>query len=338
MTGTRSEVVVVEGVWGEPFEALARNYSLLRRPDALVESDDLGEVLAAARALVVRNRTRVGPELLAAAPRLEVVGRAGVGLDNVDVAAADALGVVVVVPLGVNATSVAEHTLALALALLRDVPAHDRAVRAASWVRKPARELSGRSWGLLGAGATGLAVARLAAAFGMRVLAYDPYVDAAAARQAGVHVSDLDTLLGSVDVLSVHLPATPETQHLLGSRAFARMRPGCLVVNVGRGEAIDETALADALASGQVGGAGLDVRAKEPPGPGPLDAAPNVLFTPHIAGITVESQQRIATILAGDIAAVLGGGEAAHAVGAHRRATRVAPVEHQADGGPGHEG
>lgn len=299
------EIVVLEGVWGEPFEKLAATREVARD----------GE-LGGARALVVRNRTQVDAELLATAPSLQVVGRAGVGLDNIDVDAADARGVVVVAPLGANAVSVAEHTLALALALIRDVVGHDRSVRAGRWERTPGRELAGRTWGVLGFGATGRAVARMAAALGMRVLAYDPYVS----DSSGVELADLPTVLGAADVLSVHLPATPATRGLLDQAALRSMRAGAVLVNVGRGEVVNEDALAAALRDGHLAGAALDVRAAEPPGPGPLDSAPNVIFTPHVAGITVESQQRILEILADDITAVLDGREAQHAVGRARRA------------------
>jgi D-3-phosphoglycerate dehydrogenase/(S)-sulfolactate dehydrogenase len=312
------DVVISEDVWGEPFEALARGHGVRRQPAAWADRGELHALVAGARALVVRNRTPVDGRLLAAAPRLAVIGRAGVGLDNIDVPAADERGVVVVAPRGANAVSVAEHALALALALVRELPAHDAAVRAGRWERRPGRELAGRAWGVLGAGATGQAVARLASALGMRVRGYDPYADPAAARAAGIELAGLDEVLAAADVLSVHLPLTAGTRNLLDAAALARLRPGAIVINVGRGEVVDEGALAEALRSGRVGGAGLDVRAAEPPPAGPLDGAPNVIFTPHVAGITAESQQRIMSILAADIAAVLGGGAASHAVGAHR--------------------
>lgn len=321
-----AEVVVIEDVWGEPFETLAREHRVRRSPDAWHDPATVRAEMGQARALVVRNRTRVDRALLDAAPNLQVVGRAGVGLDNIDLAAADERGVVVVAPFGANAGSVAEHTLALALALLRELPEHDRAVRAGEWTRRPGRELAGRTWGLLGAGATGRAVARLAGAFGMRVIGYDPYVPPEAARSAGIEICELAQVLAESDVLSVHLPATPETRGLLDAPAFAAMRPGVLLVSVGRGEVLDEDALAAALQQGVVAGAGLDVRGREPPLRGPLDEAPHVLFTPHVAGITVESQYRIASILAEDIRAVLAGGAAGHAAGAHARPGRPVPA------------
>ncbi|HZR53939.1 MAG TPA: hydroxyacid dehydrogenase [Streptosporangiaceae bacterium] len=305
-----TDVLLVEDVWADTFDERFRGLTVRRSPGA-----GRADLVTDTRALIVRNRTAVDGDLLAAAPRLEVIGRFGVGLDNIDVAAADARGVVVVAPLGANATSVAEHTVALALALSRDLTRHDAAVRAGGWQRLPGRELAGRTWGLLGAGATGQAVGRLGAALRMPVIAHDPYLEV-----SGLDMVDFGTLLASADVLSVHVPLTAQTRGMLDAAAFARMRPGALLISVGRGEVVAEEALADALLAGRLGGAGLDVRAIEPPRPGPLDDAPNVIFTPHVAGITLESQARIAAILAEDIAAVLGGGIASHAVGAHRSA------------------
>jgi D-3-phosphoglycerate dehydrogenase/(S)-sulfolactate dehydrogenase len=325
MTTAGAEIVIAEDVWGEPFEALARDRPTLRQPRAWTDRQQLSELVAGARALVIRNRTLVDAGLLAAAPRLEIIGRAGAGTDNIDLAAADAGQVVVVAAAGANAVSVAEHAIALALALVRELPEHDAAVRAGRWERRPGRELAGRTWGVLGAGATGQAVARLAAALRMTVRGYDPYVDPGAAAAAGIELASLDVMLETADVLSVHLPVTPRTRGLLGASELARLRPGAVLVNVGRGEVVDEAALAAALHSGQVGAAGLDVRATEPPPPGPLDTAPHVIFTPHVAGITLESQHRIAAILARDIAAVLDGGRAVYAVGAHRASRRDTP-------------
>lgn len=313
-------IVVVEDVWGDALERLAETHEVRREPDAWIDPDLLCHAVAGADAVVVRNRARVTAELLAAAPRLRVVARAGTGLDNIDVAAADRAGVVVSAARGANAVSVAEHTLLLALALLRDLPRHDRAVRAGTWQRRPGRELSGRTWGLLGLGATGLAVAELLRGFGTRLLAHDPYVDPAGerVRTAGVTVRDLDTVLAESDVLSVHLPATDETRNLLDARLLDTVKPGAVLVSVGRGEVIDEHALADALTAGHLAGAGLDVRAVEPPEPGPLDDLPSVIHSPHVAGITTESQERIVSVLAEDVAAVLDGREARNAVGTHR--------------------
>lgn len=317
-----TDVVVAEGVWGTPLEQLSQELSVHRDADAWQDTDRLTELLGSARGLIVRNRTQVSRELLLACGDLEVVGRAGVGLDNIDVAAADELGVVVVAPLGANAVSVAEHSLALALALARQLLPLDRATRAGQWDRLPGRELAGRTWGALGAGATGRACARLARALGMSVLAYDPYLPADHPELAELEMRlvGLEELAGSADVVSCHLPATAETRHLLGASFFAAMRPDSLLISVGRGEVVDEQALHAALLAGELGGAGLDVRAAEPPVRGGLEGLDNVVLTPHVAGITAESQLRILEILADDTRAVLGGGTATHAVGSATRA------------------
>lgn len=318
MTGGCPDVVVVEDVWGDPLEALSNDVVLHRHPDAWQTPDRLPELLAGAQAVVVRNRTQVTKELMRACPQLRLVARAGVGLDNIDVTAADELGVVVVAPLGANAVSVAEHSLALALALARGLVPLDRGTRSGGWNRTAGRQLAGRRWGLLGAGSTGRACGRLARAVGMTVVAYDPYVpvDHPELAELGIQLVQLHEVASTADVISCHLPATTSTKGLLDASFFAAMRSDALFVNVGRGEVLDEDALADALAAGRIGGAGLDVRENEPPTPGRLESFDNVVLTPHVAGITVESQDRIVEILADQIRTVLTGGTAQYAVGA----------------------
>ena len=204
--------MVVEDVWGTAFEELARAYDVRRLPDAWANPAALAAATAQAGALVVRNRTQVTGDLLRTAGHLRIVARAGVGLDNIDVAAADAAGVVVCAGLGANAISVAEHTLALALALAHGIPRQDRAARDGAWDRTPGHELSGGTWGIIGLGATGLAVARLLAGLDMRVLGHDPYIEPRneRLRRAGVVLTGLDETAAAADVLSVHVPATPE--------------------------------------------------------------------------------------------------------------------------------
>lgn len=313
----KAEVAIAEGVWGPPLEELARRRTVIRLPAAGSDHEKLAAAARQARALVVRNRTVVDEALLAHCPRLRIVGRAGVGLDNIDVAAADRAGVVVTAPLGANAVSVAEHTVGLALALSRRTVALDADCRAGNWTRTPGQELSGGTWGLLGAGATARACGRLVTALGMRALAYDPYIDPAhpGLAEAGIELAALDEVAAASDVLSCHVPATAETIRLVGRGLLARMRPGALFINVGRGEVVDEDALADAIESGSLGGAALDVRAAEPPARGRIERLANVILTPHIAGITAQSQLRILRVLADDIEAVLGGGQAASSVG-----------------------
>lgn len=316
------EIVVVEDVWGPALAQLAGRRTVARRPHAW-DAADLPALLHGARALVVRNKTQVTRELLESVPSLQLVARAGVGLDNIDVAAADELGVVVVAPLGANAVSVAEHALGLALALARHIVALDRDTRGGGWTRRAGRELAGGIWGLLGAGATGQACARLARGIGMHVLAYDPYMaaDHPALAELEIELADLSRVAAKSDVLSCHLPVTDATRGFVGRELLAQMRPDALLINVGRGEVVDEDALADALHGGCIGGAGLDVRATEPPSRGRLEALDNVVLTPHVAGITSDSQARITEVLAHDIERVLDGGEALSAVGGRRAPT-----------------
>jgi D-3-phosphoglycerate dehydrogenase/(S)-sulfolactate dehydrogenase len=314
------DVAVAEGVWGPPLEELARRRTVIRLPAVTGDSEELIATATRALALVVRNRTVVDEALLSRCPRLRIVGRAGVGLDNIDIPAADRAGVVVTAPLGANAVSVGEHAVGLALALSRRTVALDADCRAGNWSRTPGRELSGGTWGLLGAGATARACGRLASALGLRVLAYDPYIDPGhpGLAAAGIELAALAEVAAASDVISCHLPATAQTAKLVGRGLLAQLRPGALFINVGRGEVVDEDALADALESGSLGGAALDVRAAEPPVRGRIERLANVVLTPHIAGITTQSQQRILQVLADDIEAVLSGGAAASYVGRHQ--------------------
>lgn len=321
---TSVDVAVVEDVWGQPFEELAASLQVVREPQAWRDPGLLAEIVAGARALVVRNRTDVTAELLAGAEHLEVVARAGVGLDNIDMAAADEAGIVVVAALGANAVSVAEHALGLALAVARSLVTLDADTRAGGWSRQPGAELAGGTWGLLSAGATSRATGRLARAIGMTVVAHDPYVDPSDPELGSLQIElvSLPELVARSDVLSVHLPATPATRGLVDAELLRQARPGLILVNCGRGEVVDEEALADALESGRIRGAGLDVRATEPPVLGRLERLPTVVLTPHVAGITTASQLRIAQILCSEVRTVLEGGEASYAVTRARRPAR----------------
>lgn len=320
---TPIDVVVTEDITGAPLDELAARRRVVFRPTAWRDRAELRDLARHARALVVRNRTEVDDDLLDA-PELRIVARVGVGLDNIDLVAADRRGVVVSAPLGANATSVAEHTLGLALALARRTARLHAGCRAGEWDRSAGIELHGGTWGLLGAGATGRACGRLARALGMRVLAHDPGVDCddEDLAAAGIELAPLEKVVAGADVLSVHLPATDATRGLMDAQLLARMRPTALLVNVGRGEVVDEEALADALESGVLAGAALDVRGQEPPRPGRLETLDNVLLTPHIAGITTQSQMRILSTLVADIDAVLDGGQPASAVDARGRGRR----------------
>lgn len=312
---------MTEDVSGAPYDRLATRRSLEQRSSAWNETELWPELLRGAEAVIVRNRTQVGQAFFEAAPDLKVVARAGVGLDNIDLAAADEAGVVVVAPLGANAASVAEHALTLALALAKNLVGSDAETKAGGWNRRPTEELAGKTWGLLSAGATARATARLARAFGMNVVAYDPYVDPShpELRELGVTLGSLDEVLTAANVLSVHLPHTEATHHLLNAHTLAKLPKGALVISVGRGEVIDEAALFSALESGQIGGAGLDVREQEPPVVSKLETHPNVIVTPHVAGISRQAQLRIGEVLCEQIDLVLDGEQATSAVGALKK-------------------
>jgi len=310
-------ILISEDVWGSPFEKLEGRFPI-HRDDALwSKPEELKAQIAKASVLVVRNRTQVTAELIAAAPSLKIIARAGVGLDNIDVKAADAAGIVVAAGLGANAVSVGELTLGLALALMRQIPTHDGATREGKWIRTPGLELSGKTWGLLGCGATGLATARLLQGFGCTVLAYDPFVKSDDPRLAPLNISmhSFEDVLKGADVVSIHMPSTPETNGTINADTLSLMKKSALLVNVGRGEVINEADLVSALKSGVIAGAALDVRAQEPPVVGELETLPNVILTPHVAGITAESQLRINEILVANIELVLSGSPASHAVG-----------------------
>jgi D-3-phosphoglycerate dehydrogenase/(S)-sulfolactate dehydrogenase len=304
-------ILISEDVWGTPFQLLEGSFPITRNDDLWSNPEELKASLKDVTALVVRNRTKVTAEIIAAAPKLKVIARAGVGLDNIDIKAADAAGVVVVAGLGANAASVGELTLGLALALLRNVPGHDVATREGGWIRTPGREISGLTWGLLGCGATGLATAKLLQGFGCTIIGYDPY----AKNLTNVELTTFDDVLKRSDIVSIHMPSTAETNGTINAKTLSLMKPDAIIVNVGRGEVINEADLMVALRAKTIAGAALDVRAQEPPVKGEMEEILNLILTPHVAGITKESQLRINQILTSNIELVLNSKPATHAVG-----------------------
>jgi (S)-sulfolactate dehydrogenase len=264
-------------------------------------ADDRSRLLALigdARAIIVRNRTVVDADLLAAAPSLEIVGRLGVGLDNIDVAACEAAGVAVRTAAGANASAVAEHVIGALLSLARPALGTTDHVLAGEWPRTSSigRELGGRRLGLIGLGTTARAVGMRARALGMDVAGHDPLIG-----EAPFPNLALDDLLGRSDAVSVHVPLTPATTHLLDGRRLGLLPPGAWVVDTSRGGVTDLDALAEALRSGHLGGAAIDVFPDEPPGPeilGTLDGVPHLILTPHVAGVTEESNALIGTMIA----------------------------------------
>jgi D-3-phosphoglycerate dehydrogenase / 2-oxoglutarate reductase len=256
--------------------------------------------LAEADALIVRSATRVTADLLAAAPRLRVIGRAGVGVDNVDQEAATARGIVVMNTPGGNTVSAAEHTLALLLSLAKHIPQATASMKAGKWEKSRFRsvELAGKTLGVIGLGRIGTEVAKRAKAFNMHVLVYDPFLAAPAAQAMGVELVELPELLRQSDFLTLHTPLTPETTDLIRAETIAQMKDGVRIVNCARGGIVNEADLHAALVSGKVAGAALDVFSREPITEGPLFGLPNFISTPHLAAASEEAQEAVAVEIA----------------------------------------
>jgi len=275
--------------------------------------------LAAADALIVRSAVQVTAEVLALAPRLRVVGRAGIGTDNVDLAAATERGVLVMNTPGGNSVSVAEHTLALMLAMARSIPQASASTRSGRWEKKKflGTELRGKTLGVVGLGNIGLEVVRRARPFGMKLLGHDPFVSAQIAADEGVELTGLDDLYHRSDYITLHSALTAQTERMLNREALAKIRPGARIINCARGELIDTEALDQALASGRVAGAALDVFSVEPPPSGyPLFAHDSLIATPHIAGSTEEAQETVGIRIAEQIREYLKNSVVIHGVNA----------------------
>lgn len=305
-------IIITEFIWSGAVDLLRAEHAVHAADDLWRRGDELRGLLAGAAALIVRNQTRVDAALLDAGPRLKVVGRLGVGLDNIDLAAAKARGVQVVFGRSANAIAVAEYVFAALFAVARRIAEASASTRAGGWDRKgfTGGELYGKTLGIVGLGDIGSRLALRARAFGMRVVASDPVITPSAfvPAELGVALLELDALLAEADYVSLHLPLTPASAGLFHAERLARMKPGAWLINTARGGVIDEAALADALRSGRPAGAILDVRAQEPPpNDDPLAALPNAILTPHIAGLTDESQTLTARIVAEDVLRVLRG-------------------------------
>jgi D-3-phosphoglycerate dehydrogenase / 2-oxoglutarate reductase len=278
---------------------------------------EFGQHLAVADALLVRSAVQVDQSVLEKAPKLRVIGRAGVGVDNVDLDAATAAGVLVMNTPGGNAVSVAEHTLALMLAMARHIPQANASTNAGRWEKKKfmGSELRGKTLGVVGLGSIGREVVRRARAFEMRILAHDPYVTANIAHDAGAELVNLRKLYSESDYVTLHVAATPETQGMLAHAAFSQMKHGVRILNCARGELVDEAALHEAIQSGKVAGAALDVFLVEPPPAGwPLLGLDNVFLTPHIGGSTEEAQEIVGVRIAEQVVEYLKNGLAINAV------------------------
>lgn len=272
--------------------------------------------LADTDALFVRSAVNVNQDVLARAPKLKIIGRAGVGTDNVDLEAATAAGVLVMNTPGGNAVSVAEHTLALMLSMARSIPQANASTKSGKWEKKKflGNELRGKTLGVVGFGSIGREVVKRAKAFEMRVVAHDPYVNVQSALDLGVDMLSLADLYRESDYITLHVALTPETDHMLNAEAFAAMKPGVRIVNCARGELVDKQALEDALARGTVAGAALDVFQKEPPGEDSLFQQESLVATPHIAGSTEEAQEIVGVRIVEQVVEYLTTGVAINAV------------------------
>ena len=300
-------ILVTEFMDEAAVERLAAHAPTLYEPSLADRQDALPAMMAGVRALVVRNRTRVTAALLDAAPDLLCVGRLGVGLDNIDVQACAARGVDVYPATGANNLSVAEYVITAALVLLRRAWFANAAMLAGAWPRTACAggELAGRTLGLVGYGAIARDTAVRARALGTEIVAHDPFVESA----EGVEMLPLDTLLARADVVSLHVPLTDATRHLIGADALAAMKPGAILVNAARGGVVDEAALAAALEAGRLGGAALDVFETEPltaEAARIFEGVPNLVLTPHVAGVTEESNGRVSRLIADRVIARLG--------------------------------
>lgn len=294
-------IVVSEFMDESALEAFGPEMEVIYDPTMVDNRTALLAALSGAHALIVRNRTQVDGAVLEAAPELRVVGRLGVGLDNIDLDACKARGVVVHPATGANTLSVAEYVISVTLQLLRGAYASNPAMIAGEWPRNAliGSEASGRVMGLVGFGGISRAVAERARALGMHICAFDPHLPADDPAWGGVRRCSFDALLAEADVISLHVPLTGETRGLIGAEAIAAMKPGAIVVNTARGGVVDETALAEALREDRLGGAALDVFETEPltADAGAVFAGlSNLILTPHIAGVTQECNVRVSKV------------------------------------------
>jgi D-3-phosphoglycerate dehydrogenase len=300
------KILITDGLEPEAVATLQKAHAVTLQG---LDPKGLLDAIPSYQALIVRSRTKVTKEVLDRGANLKVVGRAGVGVDNIDLAEATARRIVVVNAPIASTVSVAELAIGHMISLLRHLPEADRSVKDGKWekTRLEGRELFGKTLGLVGSGRIGAEVAKRAHAFGMRVIAYDPYLARPAAESLGIRLVEKDEVFREADVLSVHAALTPETKGLVGATELAEMKREAILVNCARGEIVQEAALADALRSKRIAGAAIDVFEREPPAGSPLIAAPNVVLTPHLGASTTEAQARAGTIIAEQVMKALGG-------------------------------
>jgi D-3-phosphoglycerate dehydrogenase len=305
---TKWKVLITDGLDDNGKALLRESVELTDQPG--ITAEDLMKVIGQFDALIVRGRTKVTPAIFEAGKNLKVVGRAGVGVDNIDLAAAKANKVTVVNSPLATTTAVAELTLGLMLSAVREIPRADASMKAGKWLKKEfeGAELNGKTLGVMGFGRIGAAVAARASAFGMKILGYDPLIPAAEITKRGGEPVSIDELLKRADMITMHLPLTADTKGMLNTASFAKMKTGVYIICAARGGVIEENALLEALNNGKVAGAALDVLSAEPPGAelGGLVGHPKVIITPHVGAQTVEAQSRAANDIAEEVLAALG--------------------------------
>jgi (S)-sulfolactate dehydrogenase len=305
-------ILITEFMDAAAVDRLRAVHPVTYEPGLADRQTDIPALMGGVRALIVRNRTQVRGAILDAAPDLACVGRLGVGLDNIDMAACEGRGVTVYPATGANNLSVAEYVIGTAMALLRGAYAANAAMLAGEWPREACagRELAGKVLGLVGFGAIARDTAERARALGMEIAAFDPFVSEGDPVWRGVGRLDLDTLLATADVVSLHVPLTSGTRHVIDAGRIATMKRGAILVNAARGGVVDEVAVARALRMGRLGGAALDVFETEPltaEAARVFAGVPNLILTPHIAGVTVESNTRVSDLIADRVLAHLVG-------------------------------
>ncbi len=309
-----SQILITENIIGPAIDELRKHFKVSFEPELWKDPRRLQEMAAGYHAIIVRNQTKVSAEVIEAAPALKVIGRAGAGLDNIDLSAASRAGVVVAYTPEQNSVSVAELTLGLMLSLARKITAADRSTRSGKWDRFAftGSELYGKTLGIVGLGRIGYRTAVRARAFGMDIIAHDDYAnpDAILVSETRARMKGLEEMLAESDFVSCHLPLTPQTMNFFDYRKFCSMKPSAFFINASRGEVVDEDGLVRALQERKLAGAALDVRQKEPPVPGPLSQMENVVITPHIGAFTEEGQSRVVASVCSDVASILSGREA----------------------------
>lgn len=308
------DVLITENIIGAEMDVLRATFHCTFEPDLWRQPEALQAMIGDYRALIARNQTQITRELIAAGQNLQVIGRAGVGMDNVDLDAANDYGIVVALTPEQNTNSVAELVIGLLIALSRKLSLADRVTKSGHWDRPRfmGTEISGKTLGIVGFGRIGSTTAIKARALGMTTIAYDPYIEADCLRalESRTRLTSLEEVLATADYVTLHIPENEETREMFGAHEFAQMKPSAYFINSARGGVVQEEALIQALEQQRLAGAALEVRQQEPAAPSAFDVMDNVIQLPHIGAQTREAQHRVVTAICRDVTAVLRGGEA----------------------------